>query len=153
MKNTMYLALIILAVLPASAQKAANPNGSTNSDDRIASAEDYAARVDGLLRDVHASLQRISARIEAGELTPEQGSRLKLAATRDVISRLDTLAAIYDALLDPKHKTEGSVRGSDASLDRDVNPALKTSGTVSVEELKREASSAAVTPLAVEITR
>jgi len=55
--------------------------------------------------------------MEAGDLTPEQGSRLKLAATRDMISRLDTLAAIYGARLDPKHKTGaavGSVTGSDA---------------------------------------
>jgi len=40
MKNTMQLALIVLAVLPASAQKGANPNGSGNGDDLIASAQD-----------------------------------------------------------------------------------------------------------------
>ena len=53
MKNTLLLALMILAALPASAQKAANPNCSLNSETTTALAEEYAARVDGLLRNAH----------------------------------------------------------------------------------------------------
>lgn len=49
MKNTMCLALIVLAVLPAAAQKA-SANCSMNGDAAAALGQDYAARVDGLLR-------------------------------------------------------------------------------------------------------
>lgn len=154
MKNTMCLALIILATLPAAAQKAAVPKHPTDGTD-VALARDYAAGVDGLLREIHANLQRISALMAAGELTPEQGRELKLAATRDMIARLDTLAAIYDAQVDLKHKTAaaGSVAGSGSSADAGVHAALPANGTVSVEELKREATAAAATPRAQEITR
>jgi len=133
MKNTMCLALIILTVLPATAQKAAVSDGSTNGTDAIV--QDYASCVDGLLREVYANLQKISVRIEAGELTPEQGRELKLATTRDMIARLDTLAAVYDARLNSKPNTSGLVTGPAA--DR-AAPALASSGTVSVEGLKRE---------------
>jgi len=144
MKNTLFLALIILAAFPASAQKAANPNRSANTDGVFVSA-DYAARVDGLLREIHVNLQKISARMEAGELTPEQARDLKLAATRETISRLDTLAAIYDARLEPSAKTAETVEtiGPSHSVTDGGETAIEqTNGTVSVEQLKREFASA-----------
>lgn len=154
MKNTMCLALIILATLPAAAQKAALPKRTTDGTD-VTLASDYAAGVDGLLREIHADLQKISARMEAGELTPEQGRELKLAATRGMIARLDTLSAIYDAQLDSKHKTAAasSVAGGNSPADGGAQAALPANRTVSVEQLKREASAAAATPRAGEINR
>ena len=54
MKNTRFLALIIiilaLAVIPATAQKESRPKCSANTEAGAAVAQDYAARVDGLLR-------------------------------------------------------------------------------------------------------
>ena len=147
MKNTLFLGLIVLAVLPAAAQKMASPNCSANGDAAPAVAQDYAARVDGLLREVHASLQRISAQMVAGRLTPEQERELKLAATRDMISRLDTLAAVYDARRESQEKVEtktGLVAGDVPDTDKGTHP--NTNGTVSVEELKREAAAALMRP-------
>jgi hypothetical protein len=141
MKNTMCLALIILAVLPASAQNAALSK-CRECDEATALAQDYNAHVDGLLRDVHASLQKISAAIEAGTLTPDQARDLKLAATREMISRLDAISAVYDARLESDKKIDAEK----ASLARNASPADKAthgalnSNTVSVEELKGEAA-------------
>ena len=147
MKNTLFLALIVLAVLPAAAQKMASPNCSSNGDAAPALTQDYSARVDGLLREVHASLQRISAQMAAGRLTPEQARELKLAATRDAISRLDTLAAVYNARPELQEKVETKTRlvAVDAPhIGKRTHP--NTNGTVSVEELKREAAAALVPP-------
>ena len=55
MKNAMCVALIILATLPISAQKV-GPNCSPNGEQVTALTQDFAARVDGLLREVHAEL-------------------------------------------------------------------------------------------------
>ncbi len=154
MKDTLFLALIILAVLPASAQKAASPNCSANGDATTALAQEYAARVDGVLRDVHASLQKISEGVETGRLTPEQAQKLKLAATRDVISRLDAMAAVYDARLESQDKDgtkTGSATGNAAGADRARH--ANTNGTVSVEQLKREAAASLMVPPAVSVTR
>ena len=117
MKDTALFALMILAALPASAQKPATPNCSVSAEATTASAEEYAARVDGLLRDANASLRSISERVQAGSMSPERAEKLKLAVTRDLISRLDTLSAVYDVRLD------------------------KNGATVSVEELQSEAAS------------
>jgi hypothetical protein len=146
MKNTMCLALMVLAVLPAAAQKAASPNTSANRD-AAALGQDYAARVDGLLREVHANLQKISEQVEAGELTPEQARELKLAATRDMISHLDTISAVYDARLDSKNfdstnKICTDTQSGAGSASNGTAEHAKT-GSVSVEELKREAGAAA----------
>jgi hypothetical protein len=153
MKNMMCLALIFLA-FPASAQKAANPHASAKADDVVGASVDYAARVDGLLREVHSSLQKISARMEAGQLTPEQAADLKLAATRDMISRLDALAAAYDVRLDSKAKNgmpAGSVAANGPVADDSVHTIVNTN-TVSVEDLKREANAAA-TPRLEKVIR
>lgn len=154
MKNTFFLALIILAVIPASAQEAAGPERSANVNTEPTAAKDYAARVDGLLRDVHASLQNISEGLEAGRLTPEQAQRLKLAATRDMISRLDAMAAVYDERLELQDKA-GTKTGSATRNASGTDKATQanTNCTVSVEELKREAAAALVTPRAAQVIR
>jgi len=148
MKNTVCLALIVLAVLPAVAQKPASANCSTNGDAVAALGEDYAARVDGLLREVHASLQKISERMETGELTPEQARELKLAATRDMISRLDTISAVYDARLDSKNKICTDTESGAGNASAASSAGHAGTGTVSVEELKREMAGAAAVPSA-----
>jgi hypothetical protein len=156
MKDTVCLALIILALLPASAQKAASPNQASNGDAASGLAQGYAARVDGLLREVHADLQRISAQVEAGHLTPEQASELKLAATRDMISRLDALSAIYDARLELNASTGTTIRSVAANAYGPDNAARMTrraNGTVSIEELKREAAATVAIPSAGEVIR
>lgn len=149
MKNTMCLALIVLAILPASAQMAPKGNCLANGDAPTGPGWDYAARVDGLLREVHASLHRISERMEAGDLTPEQERELKLAATREMISRLDAISAVYDARLSSAEKGCTDAEASNGN-QRDATPAgranTQTEGTVSVKELKRETAAAVATP-------
>ena len=154
MKNEICLALIILATVPVSAQKA-GPNCSPNGERVTALTQDYAARVDGLLREVHASLQEISERMEAGRLTPEQGRELKLAATRDMISRLDTLSAVYDVRLERKDKVDGESGPvlRDVSAEDKSGTAPGTNRTVSVEELRQERAVVAPTPSLVKVTR
>jgi len=154
MKNEICLALIILATLPVSAQKV-GPNCSPNGERVTALTQDYAARVDGLLREVHASLQEISERMEAGRLTPEQGRELKLAATRDVISRLDTLSAVYDVRLERKDKVDGESGPvlRDVSAEDKSGTAPGTNRTVSVEELRQERAVAAPTPSLMKVTQ
>jgi hypothetical protein len=152
MKNEMCLALIILAILPAYAQKATSPSCPADGEPVTVLAQDYAARVDGLLQDVHASLQKISERMEAGSLTPPQAQELKLAATRDAIARLDTLSAVYDARLQSKDNLGGETEsaGHVFAADKAEHTIPNARGTVSVEELRREAAAAAVTPRAGE---
>jgi hypothetical protein len=154
MKNEICLALIILATLPVSAQKV-GPNCSPNGERVTALTQDYAARVDGLLREVHASLQEISERMEAGRLTPEQGRELKLAATRDMISRLDTLSAVYDVRLERKDKVDGESGPvlRDVSAEDKSGTAPGTNRTVSVEELRQERAVAAPTPSLMKVTQ
>ena len=154
MKNEMCLALIILATLPVSAQKV-GPNCSPNGEKVAALTQDYGARVDGLLREVHASLQEISEGMEAGRLTPELGRELKLAATRDMISRLDTLSAVYDVRLEKKDKVDGEPGPvlRDVSAEDKSGTASRTNRTVSVEELRQERAVAAPTPSVVKVTR
>jgi hypothetical protein len=142
MKSTLFLALIILAALPAAAQKMATPNCSANGDAASALAQDYAARVDGLLRDAHASLRSISERVEAGSMSPDRAQELKLAVTLDTISRLDTLSAVYDVRL---HKngvidTKAQAAGNDCVADK-LDHTHSGNGTISVKELKLEHAS------------
>jgi len=154
MKNEMCLALIILATLPVSAQKV-GPNCSPNSEKVTALTQDYAARVDGLLRDVHTSLQGISEDMEAGRLTPEQGRELKLAATRDMISRLDAFSVVYDVRLERKDQVDGETGPvlRNVSAEDKSGTARSTNRTVSVEELRQERAVAAQTPSVVKVTR
>jgi hypothetical protein len=96
MKNILHIILVCLAVVPAYAQNA--PSQNKNASDETASIllHDYADRVNGLLRDVHANLRQISERMESGALTAEQERELKLDAARAMIARLETLSAVYD---------------------------------------------------------
>ena len=96
MKNRMGVALVCLALIPAYAQNAASQDRHTNRETTTTLAQDYGDRVNGLLRDIHATLQTISERMEGRDLTPQQARRLKLAATRAMIARLETLSAVYD---------------------------------------------------------
>jgi len=157
MKNTRFLALIIiifaLAVIPATAQKETGPKCSANTKAAAAVAQDYAARVDGLLRDVHASLQKISEGLETGSVTPQQAQKLKLAATRDMISRLDAIAAVYDARLQAANHVEETGSASSDACSAATATHVSANGTVSAEELKREAAVAAIAPLREQATR
>ncbi len=148
MRNDMCVALIILAIFPAYGQKAASTSYPADGEPVTVLARDYAARVDGLLQDVHASLQKISERMEAGSLTPEQAQELKLAATRDAIARLDTLSAVYDVRLHSKDNlvSETESAGHVSAGDKAEHFTPNANGTVSVEELRREAAAGAVTP-------
>ncbi len=96
MKTTLYIILVCLAIVPAYAQNA--PSQNNNASDETASLllHDYADRVNGLLRDVHANLRQISEGMEAGALTAQQERELKLDAARAMIARLETLSAVYD---------------------------------------------------------
>jgi hypothetical protein len=155
MKNTRFLALIIiltLAAIPATAQQKTRPKCSANTEAASAVAQDYAARVDGLLRDVYARLQKISEGSETGSVTPQQAQKLKLAATRDMISRLDAVAAVYGARLQAaNHGGETGSASTDACDDRATH--TNVNGTVSVEELKHEAAVAAVALRGEQVTR
>ncbi|MGB0117460.1 MAG: hypothetical protein WCF61_19210 [Terriglobales bacterium] len=93
--------------------------------------------------------------MEAGRLTPEQGRELKLAATRDMISRLDTLSAVYDVRLERKDKVDGESGPvlRDVSAEDKSSSAPTTNRTVGVEELRQERAVAAPTPSVVKVTR
>jgi hypothetical protein len=156
MKNTRFLALIIiltLAVIPVTAQQKTRPECSANTEAASAVAQDFAARVDGLLRDVHAHLQKISEGLETGSVTPQQAQKLKLAATRDMISRLDAIAAVYDAQLQAANHVGETESASSDACDAAKATHTNVNGTVSVEELKREAAVAAVAPRGEQVTR
>jgi hypothetical protein len=96
MKNTLYIILICLAIIPAYAQNAPSQNNNTSDETASILLHNYADRVNGLLRDVHANLRQISERMESGALTPQQERELKLDAARAMIARLETLSAVYD---------------------------------------------------------
>jgi hypothetical protein len=119
MKSGIWMSLLCLAMIPAYAQSALSQDRPTTGETAATQSPDYADRVDGLLRDIHATLQEISGRVEAGEITPDQGRALKLAATRAMIARLEAVSAVYDARIESKDNNEHAA-------------------TVSVEELRRE---------------
>ena len=96
MKNTLYIILVCLAIVPAFAQNAPSQNNNASGETASMLLQDYADRVNGLLRDVHANLRQISERMESGDLTEQQERKLKLDATRTMIARLETLSAVYD---------------------------------------------------------
>lgn len=153
MKNTVFLALMVLAVLPAPAQKAATPNCSLSSETSSALAKEYAASVDGLLRDAHASLQKISEAVEAGSMSNQQAQKLKLAVTRDMISRLDAMSAVYDARLNSNDRVAAGSKNDASATNKTDRASLNTYGTVSVDELRGESDAALVTTRTEEVTR
>jgi hypothetical protein len=149
MKTSMCLALIILTILPASAQKAASTSCTASVDAAAALAHDYAAGVDGLLRQAHSRLREISERTEAGDLSADQSRKLKLAATEDMISRLDTISAVYVVRLDATNSRcfdHPFVAGNAPTTAPASHGSSHIPGTVSVEELKRDAATTASTP-------
>jgi hypothetical protein len=96
MKNGLCSALVCLAIISACAKNAASQDLHASGETTITFVQDYADRVNGLLRDVHVTLQTITERMEARTLTPQQAQKQKLAATRAMIARLETLSAVYD---------------------------------------------------------
>jgi hypothetical protein len=113
---------------------------STSHDDSV-SAElllSYVAKVDALLRDLAEELRAISEEVEAGELTPAQAQELKLETSREMIARLETISAVYEAIIfsgkDPKAPVNPGDRSSEAS--RDIG--LQMDRTVSIDELLTE---------------
>jgi hypothetical protein len=140
MKNTLYIILVCLAIVPAYAQN--EPSENNNASDETASIllHDYADRVNGLLRDVHANLRQISERVESGALTPQQAQQLKLDVTRAMIARLETISAVYD------HKIASVTRPCDrCALEFGVPTAetiqvMRNLLTVDVRELESTAT-------------
>lgn len=130
MKNSIYIALITLATIQVHAQNVAVQNRALGETGTTL-AQDYADQVNGLLRNVHAALQRISERMEAGELTPEQARDLKLAATRDLIARLETISAVYDARIAAQDV---------AARDARARSELSTTTVVRVANLRKESA-------------
>ncbi len=130
MKNSIYIALITLATIQVHAQNVAVQNRALGETGTTL-AQDYADQVNGLLRNVHAALQRISERMEAGELTPEQARDLKLAATRDLIARLETISAVYDARIAAQDV---------AAQDARASSELSATTAVSVANLRKESA-------------
>jgi hypothetical protein len=96
MKNIQYIILVCFAIVPAYAQNAPRQNKNASDETATILLHDYADRVNGLLRDVHANLRQISECMESGALTAEQERKLKLDAARAMIARLETLSAVYD---------------------------------------------------------
>src|SRR6266478_453631 len=95
MKIGLYIAFLCLAMVPAYAQNAASQDRHAIGEAATTLVPDYADRLNGLLRDIHATLQTISERMEAGALTPQQARKLKLAATQVVPVRLVRHSASY----------------------------------------------------------
>src|SRR5262249_5893580 len=139
MKNGLCIALLCLASLPTFAQNAVSPDRGASDEASTILAHDYADRIDGLLRDVHTTLQMISERMEARTLSPRQAERLKLAATRAMIGRLETLSAVYDSKLALAASardllTSESGAGNDANQQKEMLRRM----TVNVRQLEKE---------------
>jgi len=138
MKNGLCIALLCLAPSPTFAQNAVSPDRGASDVASTIVAHDYADRIDGLLRDVHATLQMISEREEARTLSPRQAQRLKLAATRAMIGRLETLSAVYDSKLALAASardlcTSEFGAGNDANRQKEMLQRM----TVTVRELEK----------------
>jgi hypothetical protein len=139
MKDGIYVALICFAVVPIYTQNSTTRADKTNIEATSTPVQDYADQVNGLLRDIHAKLQEISGRREAGELTAQQAQTMKLAATRRMIAGLDAISAVYDARVRSKHEAEnaGLVPAQGSAEDAPARPVLSTKNTVSVQEFER----------------
>src|SRR5262249_33511830 len=131
-------AVLCLASLPAFAQNAVSPDRGASDEASTIEAKDYADHIDGLLRDVHATLQTISEGMEARTLSPRQAARVKLAATRAMIGRVETLSAVYDSKLALAASTRDlctsvSGAGNDANQQKEMIHRM----TVNVRELEK----------------
>jgi len=100
----------------------------------------YAATVDGLLRNVADQMRIISANVESGDLNPMEALALKLETARAMIARLETISAVYDAVIlsgadgDDDEPTPGNSSPATAA-----SVALRRGRTISVGELLRQA--------------
>ena len=107
---------------------------------------EYAAGVNSRLRELGAAVRTISDQEQAGELTADDARLLKLAATRAMLARLETLTAVYDSVAaeasDERQRSTGN--GSSGDDDDDDDSAgpdlLRASRTVSVGDLARHAA-------------
>ena len=71
LKIRLYIAFVCLVTFPLNSQNAASHcHVSDNAGDEVG--QDYASRVNGLLIDIHATLQDISERAEAGAITAQE---------------------------------------------------------------------------------
>ena len=100
----------------------------------------YAATVDGLLRNVANQMRLISEQVDSGDLNPLEALALKLETARAMIARLETISAVYDAVIlsaadgDDDEPTPGNSSPATAA-----NVALRRGRTISVGELLRQA--------------
>jgi len=72
-----------------------------DSQDAAELLQQYATQVNSLVEAYQNGLQLISAAIDAGDLTPEQGQALADQGTRYVASRLGSFADLYESLVSP----------------------------------------------------
>jgi len=130
----------------ASARSAANDPagvGGSDADSRDSMATEllliYIANVDGLLRDLADKMRSIAEQVEARELTPLQAQALKLETARSVLGRLETLSAVYDAVLFYRHENTDT-QSSQGYARSSTSPTLPvpTNSTVSLRELTEE---------------
>jgi hypothetical protein len=101
----------------------------------------YAADVDGLLRDFEGAVRTISERAEAGEMSAADAQQLKLAASRAMIARLETLSAVYDSIA---AGLDGSDDGDSSNDDDDrfISPdLLRARLTVRIKDLQQHPTS------------
>lgn len=144
MRNGICAFLMFLAIIPAVAQNAPNQDCHAKNKDGDGAAatvaQDYADRVNGLLRDTNASLQEISGRVAAGELSPAQADRLKLAATRTMMARLETISAVFDAKIDSTNKDlhGGTLATRTTPMQDATRSTVVAKSTVRVQDLRRE---------------
>jgi len=144
MKNILYITLVCLAIIPARAQSA--PSQTRNTRDETAATlllQDYAGRVNGLLRDVHATLRTISERMESGVLTGQQARRLKLDATRGMIARLDSLSAVYDQKIESVACPCDRCNGESRVPDDPAMQGMRSRLIINVRELESTATQTA----------
>jgi len=164
MKYVFYFAIVILALTRIHAQQgnatatnaskvahdSSSPGALLVSDretNQATSAElllGYAATVDRLLRNVADQMRLISEEVDLGELNPLEALALKLETTRAMIARLETVSAVYDAVIlssddaDDSDNRDDEVVPGNSSAATVARIALRRSRTISVKELLRE---------------
>ena len=136
MKSGLYIAFVCLAMFSVHAQNAASHDCHVSDNASDAVEQDYAVRVNGLLRDIHATLQAISERAEAEALTAQQAQSLKLAATRAMIAHLETLSAVYDSKIASARSTRDRRPSESGVSHGTTTQGVRRRLTVSVRELE-----------------
>ncbi len=92
------------------------------------------------IRDIHATLQTISERMEAGALTPQQARKLKLAATQSMIARLETLSAAYDGKIASVASARDRCTPESGVSSDATTQGMRSRLTVDIRELKSTAT-------------